>query len=151
MSDSCDPALMLPHWDGQTHKLPIRVYYEDTDAGGIVYHSCYVNFAERGRTEFLRAVGFNQSRLVEEVGVLFAVRSMEIDFKKPARLDDLVVLETRCEKFKGASFIMDQKIYLKDELLIDIKVRIACVSTDLRPCKIPEAIKIAMTDFAANE
>ena len=139
-----DPALLLPQWDGQVHKLPIRVYYEDTDAGGIVYHSVYVNYAERGRTEMLRAIGYDQSRLVEEENILFAVRSMNVDFRRPAVLDDLLSVETRIKDIKGASFVMDQRVMREEELLVGLEVKIASISTEKRPMRTPKHILDAM-------
>lgn len=144
MSEKYDPALLLPQWDGEVHKLPIRVYYEDTDAGGIVYHSVYVNYAERGRTELLRAVGYGQRDLVKQDDILFAVRSMHVDFKKPAVLDDLLVVETRCRDMRGASFVMEQNVKRDGELLVGLEVKIACISTAMKPCRVPAHIVAAL-------
>lgn len=140
LSKIVNSASLLPQWDGQVHQLPIRVYYEDTDAGGIVYHSCYVNYAERGRTEYLRNLGYNQSDLVKEHDVLFAVRSMTVDFKSPAILDDLLTVETRCTSMKGASFTMGQRVMKGEELLVELEVRVASVSMAKKPKRVPTHI-----------
>ena len=89
--------------DGRVHRFPVRVYYEDTDAGGIVYHSNYLNFAERARTEMMRGFGLDHLRLKAEQNLLFAVRSCEIDFRRPARLEDLLELRSTLVHLGGAS------------------------------------------------
>lgn len=116
---------------------PVRVYYEDTDAGGVVYHAAYLRFFERARTEWLRSLGFDQSRVRREHGVVFAVRSMSVEFLKPARFDDelrVSVFDTRAGR---ASMTMGQAIHRADgELLCTASVRAACVDAggfDPRP------------------
>jgi len=144
VSKKYDPALLLPQWDGHVHKLPIRVYYEDTDAGGIVYHSCYVNYAERGRTELLRALGYDHTNLVKEHEILFVVRKMTVDYRRAAVLDDLLVLETRCSQVRGASFIMDQRVMRGEDLMVGLDVKVACISTEMKACPVPEQIVHAL-------
>src|SRR5829696_6803540 len=91
------------------HLLPVRVYYEDTDFSGVVYHASYLRFLERGRTDFLRLAGVDQSTLhAEGEGLIFAVRRMTIDFLKPARMDEVLVIETRTEEVRGASLVIAQ-------------------------------------------
>ncbi len=139
-SKKIEIASMLPQWDGLVHRLPVRVYYEDTDAGGIVYHSCYVNFAERGRTEYLRSLGYEQQDLAKEHNVIFAVRSMTVDFLRPAVLDDLLTIETRCVGMKGASFLMRQLVLRGDETLVELEIRVASVSMEKKPKRVPKHI-----------
>ncbi len=106
--------------------IGIRVYYEDTDAAGIVYYANYLRFLERGRTEFLRALGHDQNQLMQE-GVAFAVRSVAAEYLKPARLDDLLTVETGIATLGRAQLTFAQRILRKDELLLDAKIRIACI------------------------
>ena len=121
------------------HQLTIRVYYEDTDFSGVVYHASYLRFLERGRTELLRDLGVHQAAIFS--GALgppfgFAVRRMEIDFLKPGRMDDLLTIETAAEGVRGASIDLVQRILREDEVLVSVKVRVACVS-DGRPARLP--------------
>ena len=90
------------------HSIDIRVYYENTDAGGVVYHANYLNFGERGRTEFLRYLGHENNELEKEFGTIFVVRHIEIDYHKPAFLDDLLRLDTSIDSIKNTSFVMRQ-------------------------------------------
>jgi len=123
--------------------LPIRVYYEDTDAGGVVYHSKYLNYFERARTEALRTLGFEQDELIEDDDILFAVRSIQVDYLKPARFNDEVVVRTRIEQLKKASMVFAQSICTggSDEVLCSLTARVACLTASrLRPRAIPEAI-----------
>jgi len=119
------------------HRLPIRVYYEDTDAGGIVYHAQYLCFAERARTELLRTLGTDHRRLLTEDGGLFAVRRLAVDFRAPARLDDMLVVETRSTSCSGARLGLDQKIKRSDQILVKIDVELVFINADLRPRRLP--------------
>ncbi len=123
-----------------------RVYYEDTDAGGVVYYANYLKFAERGRTELLRSTGFENSALWEENGCGFVVKHIEADYKKPARLDDILRVETTVETVKNSSFIMDQSIVCGHDLIFIIKVTLACIGKDYRPCRLPDPVKQALKD-----
>ena len=107
-------------------KMDIRVYYEDTDAAGIVYYANYLRFLERGRTEWLRALGHDQNMLMKE-GIAFAVRSVSAEFLKPARLDDLLSVETSVAVLGRAQATFDQRILRGNELLLDAKIRVACI------------------------
>ena len=122
-----------------SHHCSFRVYYEDTDAGGIVYYANYLKFAERARTEFLRDRGIEQSSLATKQKIVFVVRHAEIDLRKPARLDDLVDIHTTITQARGASLHMQQSIFCNKTLLAVVKVTIACVSTSLKPTKLPES------------
>jgi acyl-CoA thioester hydrolase len=120
---------------------PLRVYYEDTDAGGVVYHASYVRFFERGRTEWLRSLGYSQARLVAEEGVLFSVVSLEIDYQKPARLDDQLQVVTRVQLAGGASVRFEQDIRRDGEQLAQGTVLVACVDAQsFKPKRLPVAI-----------
>lgn len=107
-------------------RTEVRVYYEDTDAAGIVYYANYFRFIERGRTEFLRALGHDQNTLMQE-GVAFAVRSASAEFIKPARLDDLLTVETAVASLGRAQMSFAQRVLRGGELLLDAKIRVACI------------------------
>lgn len=120
---------------------PTRVYYEDTDAGGVVYHARYLHYFERARTEWLRAHGLGQRELAAGTAVLFAVRSMQIDFHKPARLDDLLTVTVAVMQLKPASLNLAQVIFDQSgQALVAAAVRIACVDPSFRPIRLPAAV-----------
>lgn len=122
--------------------LPVRIYYEDTDAGGIVYYANYLKFAERARTEFIRAMGCRQQEELEaEDKCGFAVRHCEIDYLAPAVLDDELVVSCQVTEIKGASASMHQEITCGDKLLVTIDVKVAYLSlTHKRPTRIPKEL-----------
>ena len=125
------------------HDIPVRVYYEDTDAGGIVYHTSYLRFAERGRTEMLRAAGFEHAVLLKERGVAFAVAEINVRFLAPAKLDDLLNVRTSVTKISGASMEMDQAILKNEKPLVSIKIMLVCIDQNQKAVRLPkEIIKI---------
>jgi acyl-CoA thioester hydrolase len=129
------------------HILTQRVYYEDTDFSGVVYHARYLHFLERGRTDFLRCLGITQSRMLSaENSLVFVVHRMEIDFKSPARMDDVVSIRTMTEKAAGAKLILDQEIRREDTLLIVARVIVAVINARGRPQRLPPAL---VQQFAA--
>jgi acyl-CoA thioester hydrolase len=120
---------------------PTRVYWEDTDAGGVVYHAQYLAFLERARTEWLRARGKGQALLRDEHGLVFAVRAMRIDFRQPARLDDALDVSVVLRQCRRASLVIAQAIHRNGELLLDAEVRVAALNaSDFRPRAIPDAL-----------
>jgi acyl-CoA thioester hydrolase len=122
--------------------IQYRVYYEDTDAGGVVYYANYLKFFERARTEFLRALNISQSDLATKENLLFVVRRCEIDYLTAARLDDLISVDVEITEIRGASISMYQEIKKSIQLLSRVNVEIVCVAADsFRPKKIPENIK----------
>ncbi|HAJ72633.1 MAG TPA: tol-pal system-associated acyl-CoA thioesterase [Methylophilaceae bacterium] len=124
---------------------PVRVYYEDTDAGGVVYHSQYLNFMERARTEWLRHLGFEQTYLRESLNVLFVVHSMQIQFKKPARFDDMLMVSNHLIAIGHGSFTCQQLILKETQTLIEAQVKVACVNAlNFKPTGIPAPIKHSM-------
>jgi acyl-CoA thioester hydrolase len=126
---------------GKVHILPVRVYYEDTDFSGVVYHASYLRFLERGRTDSLRVAGVDQSALYQEgAGFHFAVRKMTLDFLKPAMMDDQLLIMTRVEEVRGASLNMTQQVVRGSDLLVSADVRIAGLSAG-KPVRIPEALR----------
>lgn len=111
--------------DKPEFRLPVRVYYEDTDAGSVVYYANYLRFLERARTEWLRALGFDQSVLMAQ-GIAFAARSISAEYLKPARLDDELVVVSSIESLGRAQVVFAQRVERGGELLLDAKMRIAC-------------------------
>jgi acyl-CoA thioester hydrolase len=133
---------------GGRHFMPVRVYYEDTDFSGIVYHANYLRFMERGRTNYLRLLGVQHGALLaqaqsEAPGFAFVVRAMQIEFLKPARMDDVLEVVTVPQEVKGASIVLHQLVMRGEETLLQARVRVACVSgRGARP--IPKALRLAM-------
>jgi len=130
------------------HVQPVRVYYEDTDFSGIVYHANYLRFMERGRTNYLRLLGADQRALFEEAaaeapGFAFVVRSMQIDFRKPARMDDVLEVITTPVEVKGASIVLHQRVNRDGDLLVEATVQVAFVSGG-RARPIPKALRTMM-------
>ena len=120
---------------------PLRVYWEDTDAGGVVYHASYVRFFERARTEWLRASGIEQTRLREEHGVIFVVHSMDLHFNRPARLDDLLYASVLVSEIRAASFKVTQTLHRHADqtVMVSANVRIACLDAERwKPHPMPE-------------
>lgn len=140
--------------DGQTGVdfcLPLRVYYEDTDAGGVVYYANYLKFMERARTEWLRSLGFEQDELMRDPGVVFAVRSCSLEFLKPARFNDRLDVSLRVARSGRASLTLDQQILRGSETLCEGTVRIACLDAQrFTPAPIPAAIAACLPDRGAT-
>lgn len=133
--------------DGR-HYMQIRVYYEDTDFSGLVYHASYLRFMERGRSNYLRLLGADQRALFAEAeseapGFAFVVRSMQLDFLKPARMDDVLDIVTRSLEVRGASITLHQEVRRGDVLLLDARVKVAFISGG-RAKPIPKALRTAM-------
>jgi acyl-CoA thioester hydrolase len=130
-------------------RWPVRVYYEDTDAGGVVYHATYLNFMERARTEWLRALGFEQDRLRETLGVLFVVRRMDIAFKVSARFNDLLTVNVALAARGGASLDFEQTVVRDADGTVCCRadVSVVCVDAErMRPARIPEIIVSEIAD-----
>lgn len=129
---------------------PIRVYWEDTDAGGVVYHASYLRFLERARTEWLRSAGFAQGAMQADAGVVFVVRSMRLEFLRPAKLDDELLVEVALLEGRRASLLLQQIIRRGDTVLLDAQVKVACVAAaDFRPCAVPAALAARMVQQGA--
>jgi acyl-CoA thioester hydrolase len=142
----------MTHLDGEIrhgrHVMPVRVYYEDTDFSGIVYHANYLRFMERGRTNYLRLLGADHAALFAQAqtqapGFAFVVRSMRIEFLKPARMDDVLEVETAPMEVKGASIMLRQRVLRAGATLVEAQVRVACVSGG-RARPIPKPLRLAM-------
>ncbi len=136
------------------HVLPVRVYYEDTDFTGIVYHGAYVRFFERARSDFLRLMGIHHNEMAQGVhgsALAFAVRSMTLDFQKPARIDDILEAHTSLSEFKGARIKLDQLIYRGDELLVSAAVTVAIITTEGRPTRLPQVLAEKLLQHLPDE
>lgn len=121
--------------------IPIRVYYEDTDLAGIVYYANYLKFIERGRTEYLRSRGVEQSVLKEAGDTVFAASRVEADYLSPAKFDELLTVTTCLETIKGARVVMDQQVLCGDRLLFRAQVTLACTTVDGRPKRVPANLR----------
>lgn len=127
------------------HAFPIRVYFEDTDAGGMAYHATYLRWAERARTESLRDMGLPHSLMMERHAAILVVRRIEVEYWRPARLDDALVVETRVIAVKGVTLVLDQRMVQGDATLAALRVELACVDRQgLRPKRIPEPWRSAL-------
>lgn len=123
-------------------RWPVRVYYEDTDAAGLVYHGNFLKFMERARTEWLRELGHSQGDLRDTAGMVFVVRHMELDFLRPARLDQLLEVTARVARCGGASMRMEQSVFHDAELLCSAVVDVVCIdAATLKPKRLPEFIR----------
>jgi acyl-CoA thioester hydrolase len=131
---------------------PVRVYYEDTDAGGVVYHANYLKFFERARTEQLRAMGYEQDALIITEGVIFVVRSVQVDYLSPARFNEQLQVSAKVSQAKKASLTFEQAITRGDDVLCSCIIRIACLDTQtMRPKAIPGTLFKAILEHTTNE
>lgn len=139
-------------FEGGAHVLPVRVYYEDTDAAGIVYYANYLRFAERARTELMRCLGAEHGPLMDEAGIAFVVRSCSADYLLPARLDDTLVVRTQIREVRGASMRADQTVARCDTAgdeteLVRMHIRLACMDGNLRPARLPGEVRGSLEDL----
>lgn len=126
------------------HVFPLRVYYEDTDAGGVVYYANYLKFAERARSELLRRLGKDNTFLLREYGVLFAVTECAVKYRHSARLDDALEVHTRIRSVGGASLAAEQRVTRDGDTVVDIAVKVACVTPEGRPVRLPGPVRSAL-------
>jgi acyl-CoA thioester hydrolase len=133
------------------HRIRLRVYYEDTDAAGIVYHAAYLEFAERARTEMLRCLGLEHTTLRARYGLAFTVRRCAIDYRAPARLDDLLEIETRLVRLGGPSLDLAQRVLREAQLLTHLDVRLALLGINLRVARLPRPVTGAFARLRAPE
>ena len=122
--------------------LPVRVYFQDTDAGGVVYHGSYVNFLERARTEWLReCYGYSNAGLMKEFGVVFVVRSLKMDYLKPALLDDLLTVSAQIKEVGRSQVVLQQSVMRGEETLTEAEIHLVCVTVDgFRPVAVPDVL-----------
>jgi len=136
------------------HVLPLRIYFEDTDFSGVVYHGSYVRFLERGRTELLRALGIGHDALDKGAHgerLAFAVRRLVIEFLKPARIDDVVEVETRPRDVSGARGVLAQEIRRGEDVLVTAEVTVALINGEGKPRRWPEAIRDALISAGSRD
>ena len=136
-----DASASEPQASSQPFTLPVRVYYEDTDAGGVVYYANYLKFCERARTEWLRTIGVSQQALIDEQGLAFVVRSVQADYLASARLDDALEVVTRVAMLRRASLLFEQRIMRGQELLFTTRVLLASIDLHRqKPVAIPASL-----------
>ncbi|MBF0095138.1 MAG: tol-pal system-associated acyl-CoA thioesterase [Alphaproteobacteria bacterium] len=139
---------------GRVHVYPLRVYYEDTDAGGVVYHANYLRYAERARTEMLRLLGRSHASLQEgedQAGLAFAVRRCEAEYMAPARLDDALEVHSRVTELGGASVAFEQAVVRRTERIAHLKVRVACIRLDNgKAARLPADVRETLRDFLSD-
>ena len=136
---------------GTVHVLPLRVYYEDTDAAGIVYYANYLKFAERGRSELMRDIGIESKNLIADHGVQLVVRNCNIDYFRPAVLDDRIEVHTRVIKVGGASMEGEQRVMRDGEELVRITILIACYGSNGRTARMPEELRSKLNKLIITE
>ena len=126
-----------------SYTLPIRVYFQDTDAGGVMYHASYVNFLERARTEWLReCYGYSNAGLMKEFGVVFVVRSLKLDYLKPALLDDLLTVSAQLKEVGRSRVALLQSVMRGEEKLVEAEIHLVCVTVDgFKPVSVPNALR----------
>ncbi|MBT4933995.1 MAG: tol-pal system-associated acyl-CoA thioesterase [Rhodospirillaceae bacterium] len=129
------------------HVFPLRVYFEDTDAGGIVYYANYLKYAERARTEMLRTVGIESSKLMDEDNIALTVKTCSLDYLKPARLDEALEVHTCIEKVGGASLSGEQTIKRGEDDLVVIQIKLACMAMDGKPARLPGPVRSTLDKF----
>lgn len=120
-----------------THRFAVRVYYEDTDLAGIVYYANYLKFVERARSEWVRELGVDQTRLKADEGIVFAVRRVEADYLSPARFDDLLTVETRLVEMTAARLVLDQAVLRGEDRLFQARVTLVALAASGRPARLP--------------
>lgn len=142
----------MGYFDNKAHYLPVRVYFEDTDAGAMVYHANYIKYFERGRTDFLRATGIPHSDIMfGDDPYIWVVKSLTIDYCAPSLLDDALLVETKLVKLGGASIEMAQTVFCGDQVRASGLVRAAVLTTEGKPRRFPPVIKEKMMDYLLTE
>jgi len=142
---TCHWAMIGNMSKSKIFSLPVRVYFQDTDAGGVVYHANYLNFMERARTEWLRTHGYSNAGLMKEFGMVFVVRSIKLDYLKPALLDDSLVVTARIKEIGRSRISLTQNIIRGTEVLTDAEVHLVCVLlTSFKPASVPEVLRMQL-------
>jgi acyl-CoA thioester hydrolase len=138
----------LGHFEGKTHILPIRVYYEDTDLSGVVYHANYLRYMERARTEFFRLAGVTKmADLESDEPTAWAIREVRASYHRPARVDDALTVKTRLAAISGARIEAVQKIYAGDTLLVDGRIQACIITLTGKPRRLPASLRDLLTPF----
>ncbi|HVP83375.1 MAG TPA: tol-pal system-associated acyl-CoA thioesterase [Rhizomicrobium sp.] len=141
----------LGRFEGKMHILPIRIYYEDTDLSGVVYHANYLRYMERGRTEFFRAVGIKLAGLEDAEPTAWTLRKVQLEYFRPARLEDELEVRTACASLSGARMVADQKIYANDVLLTHGTVEACIMTLSGKPRRIPQEVRDKLAPFLYEE
>jgi acyl-CoA thioester hydrolase len=136
--------------DSTTHVFPVRVYFEDTDAAGVVYYANYLRYAERARTEMMRAIGVPHSGLMKEDGLVFVVHRCDVLYRRPAHLDDALEVHTGSMDLTGTGLWADQVVRRAGEDLVLMRIRLACVGPEGKPVKLPAILRRALEPFVAD-
>ena len=137
----------LGHFEGKAHILPLRVYYEDTDLSGVVYHANYLRFMERGRTEFFRSAGVLVADIADAEPWVWAIRRAEVEFLRPAKLDDSLLVRSELIAISGARLHARQRIYAGEKLLSDGRVEACIITLSGKPRRIPDKIRQLLMPF----
>jgi acyl-CoA thioester hydrolase len=138
----------LGRFEGKTHILPIRIYYEDTDLSGVVYHANYLRYMERGRTEFFRLAGISKMAMLDDAEpTAWTLRTASLEFFRPARLEDQLEIRTTCPLLSGARMQADQKIYSSDTLLVHGTVEACIMTLSGKPRRIPQAVRAKLLPY----
>ena len=147
--DAATPDVAFSGWfEGRVHVLPVRIYYEDTDTSGIVYHANYLRYCERGRSDFLRMAGVRHLVMLEgETKLVWTLRRIALDYMRPARVDDLLMVRTRYTEMAGARLVGEQEIYKGAELLCTARIEAAVITLDGRPRRIPADIRSRLQPY----
>ncbi len=151
--DARTPEIAFSGWfEGTTHILPVRIYYEDTDTSGIVYHANYLRYFERGRSDFLRMAGVRHLVMLEgETKLVWTLRRITLDYLRPARIDDLLHVRTRYTELAGARLTGEQEILKGADLLCTARIEAAVITMDGRPRRIPADIRTKMSAYLTIE
>ncbi len=134
-------------FDGRSHVMPLRVYFEDTDAAGIVFYAAYLKFTERARTEMLRLLGHAHAGLLASDNMAFTVRRCEADYLRPARLDEVLAVRTRLQDLGGASLDIVQDVERIGDVICRMRLKLVCMKADGRPARIPRDLRRTLFDF----
>ena len=135
--------------ENSVHVFPVRVYFEDTDSGGIVYYANYLRYAERARTEMLRCIGYPHAKMMSEDGLVFAVRRCEVDYMKPAHLDDALEIYSGSVEIEAASLWIEQTIRREGDVIARLQVRLACVGDAEKPKRLPSELRDVLLPLLA--
>ena len=133
------------------HKVDYRVYYEDTDAVGIMYHANFISFCERGRSELLRDIGLSASTVAKKLNIGFVVRHIDCDYLKMVKLDDLLSVHTKVKAMKNTSFVMEQSIMCQNSVVFFMNITIVCMDMAGKPTRIPEALRDKFKNYLEEE
>ena len=148
MTTASPPEPAAGCFEGQAFVFPIRVYYEDTDFSGVVYHASYLRFMERGRSEFLRAAGAPHQALLEsELPLFWAVHRMNVEFSRPARVDEALLVRTKALELAGARLRLDQAVLKAADVLVKAEVEVCIVTGEGRPRRVPEMVRKKLQRF----